>query len=73
MFSAAATRGSAADVETRVRAQYGEQNMSVQDKIRIATERAAYLSEQQLDYQRKLVDEAIKQNKLKPVQAVMEK
>jgi hypothetical protein len=73
MFSAAATKGSAADVEMRVRAQYGEQNMSVQDKIRIATERAAYLSEQQLDYQRKLVDEAIKQNKLKPVQAVMEK
>lgn len=73
MFSAAATKGSAADVEMRVRAQYGEANMSVQDKIRIATERAAYLSEQQLDYQRKLVEEAIKQNKLKPAQAILEK
>jgi hypothetical protein len=73
MFSAASTRGSAADVEARVRAQYGEQNMSVQEKIRIATERAAVMSERQLEYQRKLVDEAIKQNKLKPVQAILEK
>jgi len=73
MFSAASTRGSAADVEARVRAQYGEQNMSVQEKIRIATERAAVMSERQLEYQRKLVDEAIKQNKMKPVQAVLEK
>lgn len=73
MFSAAATKGSAADVEMRVRAQYGEANMSVQDKIRIATERAAVMSERQLEYQRKLVEEAIKQNKLKPVQAILEK
>ena len=73
MFSAAATKGSAADVEMRVRAQYGEANMSVQDKIRIATERAAVMSERQLEYQRKLVEEAIKQNKLKPAQAILEK
>jgi hypothetical protein len=55
-FSSGAIRGSAAEVEMRVRAQYGEETMSIQEKIRIATERAAFNSDKQLAYSAALVD-----------------
>lgn len=65
-FSSGAIRGSAAEVEMRVRAQYGEETMSIQEKIRIATERAAFNSDKQLAYSAALV-EAYSRQKGPPV------
>lgn len=68
-FSSASVRGSAADVEMRVRAQYGEETMSIQEKIRIATERAAFNSDKQLAYSDQLV-KAFERTKAPPVAAI---
>jgi len=68
-FSSASVRGSAADVEIRVRAQYGEETMSIQEKIRIATERAAFNSDKQLAYSDQLV-KAFEKVKGPPVAAI---
>lgn len=68
-FSSASVRGSAADVEMRVRAQYGEETMSIQEKIRIATERSAFNSDKQLAYSDQLV-KAFERTKSPPVAAL---